>query len=72
MYYSNGEGQVLIRGRYLFMGYLRNPEKTAEVMNPNGCYQTGDIGSIDSEGNTCFYHESAEILSGQNCSKSLT
>ena len=32
------------------MGYLRNPEKTAEVMNPDGTYQTGDLGYIDSEG----------------------
>ena len=32
------------------MGYLHNPEKTAEVMNPDGFYQTGDLGSMDSEG----------------------
>ncbi|MFZ2156836.1 MAG: AMP-dependent synthetase/ligase [Bradyrhizobium sp.] len=44
------EGEILIKGDYLFMGYLNQPEKTAETIDPKGWLHTGDVGSIDNEG----------------------
>ncbi|QWG12857.1 AMP-dependent synthetase/ligase [Bradyrhizobium sediminis] len=44
------EGEILIKGDYLFMGYLNQPEKTAETIDPRGWLHTGDVGSIDNEG----------------------
>ena len=44
------EGEILIRGDYLFMGYLNQPEKTAETIDAKGWLHTGDVGSIDNEG----------------------
>jgi long-chain acyl-CoA synthetase len=44
------EGEILIKGDYLFMGYLNQPEKTAETIDAKGWLHTGDIGSIDNEG----------------------
>jgi long-chain acyl-CoA synthetase len=44
------EGEILIKGDYLFMGYLNQPEKTAETIDAKGWLHTGDVGSIDNEG----------------------
>jgi long-chain acyl-CoA synthetase len=43
-------GEILIKGDFLFMGYLNQPEKTAETVDPQGWLHTGDVGSIDNEG----------------------
>ena len=44
------QGEILIKGDYLFMGYLNQPEKTAETIDARGWLHTGDVGSIDNEG----------------------
>jgi long-chain acyl-CoA synthetase len=44
------DGEILIRGDFLFMGYLNQPEKTAETVDARGWLHTGDVGSIDNEG----------------------
>src|SRR6201747_364347 len=44
------QGEILIRGDFLFMGYLNQPERTAETIDARGWLHTGDVGSIDNEG----------------------
>src|SRR5713226_1641206 len=44
------QGEILIRGDFLFMGYLNQPEKTAETIDIWGWLHTGDVGSMDNEG----------------------
>jgi long-chain acyl-CoA synthetase len=44
------QGEILIRGDFLFLGYLNQPEKTAETIDPKGWLHTGDVGTIDNEG----------------------
>ncbi len=44
------EGEILIKGDFLFMGYLNQPEKTAETIDAKGWLHTGDVGSMDNEG----------------------
>lgn len=43
-------GEILIKGDFLFMGYLNQPEKTAETIDHRGWLHTGDVGTIDNEG----------------------
>ncbi|TAI66264.1 AMP-dependent synthetase/ligase [Bradyrhizobium sp. Leo170] len=44
------KGEILIRGDFLFMGYLNQPEKTVETIDARGWLHTGDVGTIDNEG----------------------
>jgi long-chain acyl-CoA synthetase len=44
------EGEILIKGDFLFMGYLNQPQKTAETVDVRGWLHTGDVGAMDNEG----------------------
>ena len=44
------QGEILIKGDFLFMGYLNQPERSAETIDAQGWLHTGDVGSIDNQG----------------------
>ncbi|KAI4872799.1 hypothetical protein NFI96_016121, partial [Prochilodus magdalenae] len=41
---SNDEGEVCIKGKNVFLGYLNDKERTAEALDKDGWLHTGDIG----------------------------
>jgi long-chain acyl-CoA synthetase len=44
------QGEILIKGDFLFQGYLNQPEKTAETIDEAGWLHTGDVGAMDNQG----------------------
>ena len=62
---TNDDGIIEVRTPGLFLGYWREPEKTANSFTDDGWFVTGDVGTIDDEGRvTLAGRQSDMIISG--------
>ncbi|KUR76687.1 class I adenylate-forming enzyme family protein [Novosphingobium sp. Fuku2-ISO-50] len=55
-------GEIWIRGYNMLDGYYRDPQKTAEALDADGWYHSGDIGSLDANGHLRFHGRFKDML----------
>jgi len=66
---QNEVGEICVRGANVMLGYYKNPEATAAVIDSEGWYHTGDLGVMDEDGFLYIRGRSKNMLlgaSGQN------
>ena len=64
-----GIGEICVKGENLMSGYYKNPEATDSVIGKDGWLHTGDLGTIDEQGNIFIRGRSKSMIlgpSGQN------
>jgi long-subunit acyl-CoA synthetase (AMP-forming) len=65
------DGELLVRGANIMVGYRKDPERTAETIDPDGWLLTGDIAEIDADGYVKIVDRKKELIinaAGKNMS----
>ena len=63
---ENVPGEILAKGPNVMLGYYKNPEATATTIDKDGWYHTGDLGTMDADGNVFIKGRSKNMLLGAN------
>ncbi|MBR7094303.1 MAG: AMP-binding protein [Prevotella sp.] len=63
---KNIPGEILARGLNVMLGYYKNEEAMREALDSEGWYHTGDLGTMDANGNVFIKGRSKNMLLGAN------
>ena len=63
---ENVPGEILARGLNVMLGYYKNEEATQNTLDKEGWYHTGDLGTMDAEGNIFIKGRSKNMLLSSN------
>ena len=63
---QNIAGELSVKGEVVFKGYYKNPEATAAVLSEDGWFRTGDIGTIDANGNIFLLGRCKNMILAEN------
>ena len=63
---ENVPGEILARGMNVMLGYYKNEEATRQTIDSEGWYHTGDLGTMDRQGNVYIKGRSKNMLLGSN------
>ena len=63
---ENVPGEILARGMNVMLGYYKNEEATRTTLDAEGWYHTGDLGTMDANGNVFIKGRSKNMLLGAN------
>ena len=63
---ANVPGEVITRGENVMLGYYKNEEATKEVLDKDGWYHTGDLGTMSADGHLFIRGRIKNMLLGSN------
>lgn len=63
---ENVPGEILARGLNVMLGYYKNEEATKTTIDTEGWYHTGDLGTMDADGNIFIKGRSKNMLLSSN------
>ena len=63
---ANVPGEVITRGENVMLGYYKNEEATEEVLDKDGWYHTGDLGTMSADGHLFLRGRIKNMLLGSN------
>ena len=66
---TTGVGEICVTGENIMTGYYKNPEATAQIIDNEGWLHTGDLGTVDEDGNIFIRGRNKTMIltaSGQN------
>lgn len=60
------EGEIVTRGTNVMLGYYKNEDATREAIDPEGWLHTGDLGTMDKQGNVYIRGRQKNMILGAN------